>query len=119
MTEKEFVIWLHGYLEIENPKSINEKQTQVIKDHLDTFFKKVTPDRSSTVSDKHTTSIVVDEGTDATSKKGYNCKGCGRWLGEGFVCTCMFSKSIPLTQSAYKCFYVEKFILDYLVLIYR
>lgn len=45
MTEKDFVMWLHGYLEIENPETIDKRQLQIIKDHLNTFFKKVTPDR--------------------------------------------------------------------------
>ncbi len=45
MTEKEFVIWLHGFLEISGATSLDEKQLQVIKDHLNTFFTKVTPNR--------------------------------------------------------------------------
>lgn len=45
MTEKEFVIWLHGFLEISEAKTLNEQQLQVVKDHLETFFIKVTPDR--------------------------------------------------------------------------
>ena len=45
MTEKEFVIWLHGFLEISGVKTLDENQLQVIKDHLNVFFTKVTPDR--------------------------------------------------------------------------
>jgi hypothetical protein len=45
MTEKEFVIWLHGFLEISGAKTLDENQLQVIKDHLNVFFTKVTPDR--------------------------------------------------------------------------
>jgi hypothetical protein len=45
MTEKEFIVWLKGYFEIQNPKEIPEKETQIIRDHLETFFKKVTPER--------------------------------------------------------------------------
>lgn len=45
MTHEQFVMWLHGYFEISNPKTIGEKETQIIKDHLDLFFKKETPDR--------------------------------------------------------------------------
>jgi len=45
MTEKEFVIWLHGFLEISGVKTLDENQLQVIKDHLDTFFVKITPNR--------------------------------------------------------------------------
>lgn len=47
MTEKEFVIWLHGFLEISQAKTLDEKQLQVIKDHLETFFIKITPDREN------------------------------------------------------------------------
>jgi hypothetical protein len=45
MTEKEFVIWLHGFLEISGVKTLDENQLQVIKDHLNVFFTKITPDR--------------------------------------------------------------------------
>jgi len=47
MTEKEFIVWLHGYLEISGAKTLGEKELQVIRDHLDKFFVKVTPDRST------------------------------------------------------------------------
>lgn len=46
MTPNEFIYWLHGYFEIENPKSIDERKTQIIKDHLALLFNKVTPDRN-------------------------------------------------------------------------
>lgn len=45
MTEKEFVIWLHGFLEISGAKTLDENQLQVIKYHLSTFFIKITPER--------------------------------------------------------------------------
>jgi hypothetical protein len=51
MTEKEFVIWLHGFLEISGAKTLDENQLQVIKDHLSTFFIKVTPERSAKKED--------------------------------------------------------------------
>jgi hypothetical protein len=47
MTEKDFVVWLHGYLEISGVKTLGEQELQVIKDHLNKFFIKVTPDRQS------------------------------------------------------------------------
>lgn len=43
MTEHDFIMWLHGYLEICNPTEIGPKETQIIKDHLNLFFDKVTP----------------------------------------------------------------------------
>jgi glutaredoxin-related protein len=45
MTEKEFVIWLHGFLEISGVKTLDENQLQVIKDHLNVFFTKISPNR--------------------------------------------------------------------------
>ena len=44
LTPEQFVYWLQGFLEIENPTSLGAKQTTVIKDHLALVFKKVTPD---------------------------------------------------------------------------
>jgi hypothetical protein len=66
MTEKDFIIWLHGYLEISGAKNLGEKELQVIKDHLNTFFIKVTPDR-----DKQPTNHqeVIDEILDDMIKK--------------------------------------------------
>lgn len=43
MTPEQFVYWLQGFLETANPKEIGEKETQIIKDHLQTVFKKETP----------------------------------------------------------------------------
>lgn len=45
MDPKEFAYWLQGYFEIEDPKTLDKKQVQIIKDHLDLVFKKVTPSR--------------------------------------------------------------------------
>jgi GH43 family beta-xylosidase len=45
MTPEQFIFWLNGYLEIENPKEINEKQVQIIKDHIALVLKKETPNR--------------------------------------------------------------------------
>ena len=48
MTAEQFTYWLQGYLEIENPDNIPLNQTQIIKDHLNLVFNKVTPDRETT-----------------------------------------------------------------------
>jgi len=45
MTTDQFTYWLQGFLEISDAKKLNEKQVQIIKDHLDLVFTKVTPDR--------------------------------------------------------------------------
>ena len=46
MNYEQFAIWLHGFLEISNAESIDQNQTQIIKDHLALLFEKKTPDRS-------------------------------------------------------------------------
>jgi len=43
MTAEQFTYWLQGFIEINDPKTIGEKETQIIKDHLATVFNKVTP----------------------------------------------------------------------------
>lgn len=50
MNYEQFAIWLQGYFEISNAKTLNEKQTQIIKDHLALLFEKVTPDRTDSTN---------------------------------------------------------------------
>ena len=42
MTPQEFCYWLQGFFEIADPKALDEKQTAMIKEHLDLVFTKVT-----------------------------------------------------------------------------
>jgi hypothetical protein len=44
MTSEQFTYWLQGYFELGHLKTLDEKQVQIIKDHLNLVFKKVTPD---------------------------------------------------------------------------
>ena len=46
MNYEHFAIWLHGFLEISNAESIDQTQTQIIKDHLALLFEKKTPIRT-------------------------------------------------------------------------
>ena len=46
MTPEAFCYWIQGLFEIANPKSLDARQVQIIKDHLAEVFHKVTPDRS-------------------------------------------------------------------------
>ena len=39
MTSRDFAYWLQGYLEVADPKKIDEKQLKVIKNHLNLVFK--------------------------------------------------------------------------------
>ena len=50
MTPEQFVYWLQGFMEMANPSTLNETQTQQIKDHLKLVFDKKTPIRLSTNS---------------------------------------------------------------------
>lgn len=44
MNPEQFCYWLQGYAEMGSPAP-NEEQWQIIKDHLQPAFKKVTPER--------------------------------------------------------------------------
>lgn len=49
LTSDQFVFWLQGFFEMTNPRTINEQQTAMIKDHLALVFDKVTPHRDTEV----------------------------------------------------------------------
>ncbi|SRR3990167_3048198 len=44
MNERDFLYWLQGFLEISGTKTLDENQIQIIKDHLNVVFEKITPD---------------------------------------------------------------------------
>lgn len=39
MTSRDFAYWLQGYFEISDVKTIGEKETEIIKKHLNLVFK--------------------------------------------------------------------------------
>jgi hypothetical protein len=43
MTPEQFAYWLQGFFELTEGNQLSEKQVQVVKDHLQITFKKVTP----------------------------------------------------------------------------
>jgi hypothetical protein len=43
MTSDQFLYWLQGFMEVANPKTLNESQVQIIRDHLNLVFDKKTP----------------------------------------------------------------------------
>ena len=45
MTPQDFCYFLQGYLEISGTETLDARQTQIIKDHLDLVFNKATPIR--------------------------------------------------------------------------
>lgn len=60
MTPEQFCYWLQGYLEITDvletrPAGLTEKQRQVVCDHLNLVFTKVTPNRKEPVVLSETT----------------------------------------------------------------
>lgn len=55
MTTEQFTYWLQGYFEISNNNTLSEEQVQVIKDHLNLVFKKVTPDRNKSLPEENST----------------------------------------------------------------
>jgi hypothetical protein len=53
MSPENFAYFLQGYFEISGATYLSEAQTQVVKDHLDLVFNKVTPNRTTaTLLDK-------------------------------------------------------------------
>lgn len=56
MNSEQFTYWLKGFFEISDTNNLSAKQVQIIRDHLDLVFNKVTPDRVDFVTTKN----VVD-----------------------------------------------------------
>ena len=48
MTAEQFVYWLQGFMEINDPDTISKSETRVIKNHLALVFDKQTPTRVGT-----------------------------------------------------------------------
>lgn len=44
MTDRDFVYWLNGFIELSNPVTLTEEQVKIIKQHLHLVFEKVTKD---------------------------------------------------------------------------
>lgn len=49
MTPQEFTYWLQGLFEVADPKSLDEKQTRIIKEHLALVFTNVTSNKSEAI----------------------------------------------------------------------
>mgnify|MGYP001589930519 FL=1 len=47
MTPENFVFWMQGLMELGDPKQLNEKQTEMIKQHLALVFTNVTANSKS------------------------------------------------------------------------
>jgi hypothetical protein len=46
MDATNFTYWLQGFFEVSDAKKLDEKQVQIIKDHLGLVFNKITPNRN-------------------------------------------------------------------------
>lgn len=57
MTSENFTYWLQGFFEISDSSKLDEKQVQIIKDHLALVFNKITPDRNGISSNDLTPPI--------------------------------------------------------------
>lgn len=55
MTPENFAYWLQGYFEISGVSVLDEAKVQIIKDHLDLVFSKITPERTT-----NSTPIEID-----------------------------------------------------------
>ena len=60
MNEREFCYWLQGLLELSDTKTLDEKQVQIIRDHLQLIFNKVTITYDSTFNNWTTHGGVQD-----------------------------------------------------------
>lgn len=59
MTPQDFVYWLQGFVELQNPDELTKEQWQTIKDHLALVTNKVTPNRVSTIDNPFWTDVRV------------------------------------------------------------
>lgn len=49
MNERDFIYWLQGFLEVSKAITLDEKQVQIIKDHIKQVVIKVTPSYSQAI----------------------------------------------------------------------
>lgn len=45
MSPEQFTYWLQGFMEVQDPTTLDARQTQILKEHLALVFNKVTPVR--------------------------------------------------------------------------
>ena len=63
MSPDNFTYWLKGFFEISDAKKLDEKQIDIIKDHLDLVFNKVTPIRDNVKKDNKTLDVSFIDST--------------------------------------------------------
>lgn len=65
MDATNFAYWLQGFFEVSDAKTLDKEQVQIIKDHLNLVFNKVTPNRNeiqigSTLQGESKVNLFVD-----------------------------------------------------------
>jgi hypothetical protein len=59
MTPEQFCYWLQGLVEIGKPEQLNKEQIQIIKEHLDLVFTKVTGDQTIIIRENSPCDIQI------------------------------------------------------------
>jgi len=60
MTERDFVYWLQGFMEISGAKELTPEQVQIINDHLKLVLNKVTANRNGSITSTDSPSITIN-----------------------------------------------------------
>lgn len=86
MTTEQFAYWLKGFLEIENPTTLDKRKTQIVKDHLELVFKKETPNRDFNSPPEEPTSFVVEHNRGTGGNPVICCTDNVYRLPKGYYC---------------------------------
>ena len=71
MTAEQFAYWLQGFMEMVDPKELDAREVQIIKDHLKLVFMKQTPNYPISIGQFQPTT----NGTYLTQGTGLNLGG--------------------------------------------
>lgn len=71
MTSRDFAYWLQGLFELENPKTLNVKQTNLIKKHLALVFKHEIDPSMGDANIQNELNTIHNQGTGGARKMMY------------------------------------------------
>jgi hypothetical protein len=77
-----FVYWLQGFLEIQDPKNINEKQVKIIKDHISLVLHKMPVLKLNSAFDQKYCDDKLSSDTLPTLGHNVQIKYCGEKAAE-------------------------------------
>lgn len=102
MNERDFLYWLNGFLELSGSVTLNEKQVQVIKEHIALVVTKVTP---SFVGSPLAPYPLSDKGWMITPNTFDQCDKCKKPCSEaGGMCRkCMETTNISNVKTHLSC----------------